>query len=203
MKKIFSLLLLSFTLSVAHAHTENDRVLGLKKLLGPYPAAGSQGYEQDFYWLHYYQEHRTAQDCEMASSVVKANLHTFYGELLSDKEEKQLKAFFTALKVDVGINGIIAKMMFKRPRPFLTDSSLKPCVKLEKTYAYPSGHTTMARLYARVLSHLFPEREEAFMVRSQEIALSRVIGGVHHPSDIDSGNKLGDALAEEILEQLK
>lgn len=171
----------------------------LRKLLGPYPAIGSEASNKDFEILHHYQDTRTQSECDAAGTEVKASLESFYGKMLSPKELKHIKAFFTALKIDVGIHAGIAKYQFRRPRPFLTDTTLKPCLKLEKTYAYPSGHTTMARLYARVLAHMYPDRAEAFMKRGDEIAMHRVLGGVHHPSDIIAGKILGDAMAEEIV----
>jgi hypothetical protein len=37
------------------------------------------------------------------------------------------------------------------------------------------------------------------MKRGDEISMHRVLGGVHHPSDIVAGKKLGDAMAMEIV----
>jgi acid phosphatase (class A) len=44
-----------------------------------------------------------------------------------------------------------------------------------------------------VLSKLDPSRKELFMKRADQIAADRVLAGVHHPSDIEAGKKLGDA----------
>jgi acid phosphatase (class A) len=202
MKKLFKFshiitFILAFSSLQAFASESKEQCL--KKLLGPYPAIGSEASNYDFAILHQYQDTRTQAQCDAAATEVKASLESFYGKMLTAKELKQVKAFFTALKIDVGIHAGLAKYQFKRPRPFLTDPTLKPCLKLEKTYAYPSGHTTMARLYARVLAHMYPERAEAFMQRGDEISMHRVLGGVHHPSDIVAGKKLGDAMAKEIV----
>jgi acid phosphatase (class A) len=205
MKKLFKfshIIAIALTFSSLQVFAIESKEDCIKNLIGPYPPIGSQASDDDFATLHFFQNTRTPEQCAAAATEVKANLETFFGKMLSARELKQVKAFFLALKIDVGIHAGLAKFQYRRPRPFLTDPSLKPCIKLEKTYAYPSGHTTMARLYARVLAHMYPERAEAFMRRGDEISMHRVLGGVHHPSDIVAGKKLGDAMANEIVGEL-
>lgn len=173
----------------------------IKQLLGDYPVMGSEASTKDFATLHHFQNTRTKADCVAATAEVKANLETFFGSMLSNSEFQTIKRKFPGIEANVILHAGMAKSIYKRPRPFVSDSNLKPCIKLEKTSAYPSGHATMAHLYARLLSNQFPERAEAFMKRGEEIALHRVVGGVHHPSDIDAGKKLGDAIAHEIINQ--
>ena len=94
---------------------------------------------------------------------------------------------------------LTAKNYYKRPRPFdYADETVDPCIEKATGYAYPSGHATSARLYARLLGKMYPERAEAFLKRGDEAALFRVLGGVHHPTDIEAGKKLGDALALKV-----
>ena len=47
---------------------------------------------------------------------------------------------------------------------------------------------------------MFPERAALLLKLGDQAALNRVIGGVHHPSDIAAGKKLGDAIANDYLE---
>jgi acid phosphatase (class A) len=61
----------------------------------------------------------------------------------------------------------------------------------------------MSRILARVLSRIYPDRAAAFMQRADEIAKNRVLGGVHHPSDIEAGKKLGDLVANKMLKSMK
>jgi acid phosphatase (class A) len=58
-------------------------------------------------------------------------------------------------------------------------------------------------VYARLLAVIYPERAEVFRAQGDQAALNRVIGGVHHPSDIIAGKKLGDILADEYLADAK
>lgn len=173
-----------------------------RKLLGPYPARGTVEEAQDLEVLLKHQENRTEEECRLASLESKASLTNFFGKhhgLLSQKELKRLKFTLLIPLARTGINISLAKRTFKRPRPYLTWSELNPCIAREKSTAYPSGHATLARVYARLLSKIYPERAEAFMNRANEAAKFRVIGGVHHPSDIEAGKKLGDRVASRIL----
>lgn len=174
----------------------------IKKLLGPYPAKGSLAEIQDFYALLKFQVTRTEVECEEAATEESATLaKLFAGENgpLTKEEAKRLN--FTVLKhyAKNGLNIMIAKNTFKRPRPYLYNPAVIPCISKESSYAYPSGHATMARAFAHVLSEIHPERREAFFLRADEIGRNRVLGGVHHPSDIVAGFKFADTIAQKIL----
>jgi acid phosphatase (class A) len=92
-----------------------------------------------------------------------------------------------------------AKKHFHRERPFRVDTRLKPCIKIPGDESYPSGHSTWAFLAATVLTEIFPERRVELTERAQAFARSRVIGGVHFPSDIASGRVAGETLARKLL----
>lgn len=183
--------------------TDQEKITHLRKLLGPYPAKGSAEEAFDFATLAHYQATRTQAECDRAKIEEKANLDTFFvqvGGLLSEKEYKKMKVVLAVPFADFLVFAGITKQMYKRPRPYVTNPDLKPCVRLSNTWAYPSGHTAMARMYARILSKFYPDRAEQFLKRGDEVALDRVISGLHHPSDIVAGKKLGDAIADHYLD---
>ncbi len=101
---------------------------------------------------------------------------------------------FNHVHDDAEIEVHLIKDKYKRQRPFVRDTSLKPCIKLEPSLSYPSGHSTLAHIYAYVLSDLMPSHRKEFFFRADEAAMDRVIGGVHHPSDIRAGASLADQL---------
>ncbi len=84
--------------------------------------------------------------------------------------------------------------MFKRPRPFLRDKAIEPCLGRIGGLAYPSGHAAISRLFALMLADLVPADKKIFFARADAVALDRVIGGVHHPADIKAGKKLAEKL---------
>ena len=178
--------------------------LRLKKVLGPYPALGTPESERDFQVLMEYQKKRTDAECAAAASEEQGTFKNFFGAktgLLTKNEERRVSLQLLHAKGAVGLDQLIGKWIYKRPRPFVTDSEIKPCIKLPKSLSYPSGHATASRAYARLLSEMFPERAAAFMARADEIAMHRVLAGVHHPSDIEAGKRLGDAIAEHLLSE--
>jgi acid phosphatase (class A) len=85
-----------------------------------------------------------------------------------------------------------AKLKFTRPRPFVTDPTLAICVPTQRlaiaqSYSYPSGHATLGWTVALLLAEMAPERAEAILLRGREFGDSRVICGVHYPSDVEAG----------------
>jgi acid phosphatase (class A) len=62
------------------------------------------------------------------------------------------------------------------------------------TASYPSGHTTVSWAYALILAELFPDRAEAVFNRARVYGESRVVCGVHTPSDLEAGRVNGSVL---------
>lgn len=173
----------------------------IKEMLGPHPAKGSAEERREFEILADYQRTRTEEQCKLAASEESANLVTLFaneGGPLSRTEARILSVRFLQAYASAGINIYLAKSLYERPRPYDANPELTPCIDKESSSAYPSGHTALARMFARLLSRMYPEREAALMKRADDVAKNRVIGGVHHPSDIVAGKKLGDAMATEV-----
>jgi acid phosphatase (class A) len=202
---ILTLVLVSTTTFAQHFEL-NSKILSAKtihNIIGDYPKAGSVAEAADFKILQGYQSTRTEEDCKFAEQDADLSLTTLFGGekgILSKDELKKMNAFLVKAYANVWVNSTSAKKLYKRPRPYEQNFGIKPCIGLEKSYAYPSGHTLMARLFARILSKVYPERAEKFLVRSAEYSLNRVIGGVHHPSDLSAAFILADYLAVEMID---
>ena len=84
------------------------------------------------------------------------------------------------------------------PRPYelATSYGIIHDLPHPKLYAfgrsYPSGHTLLARLWARALATLFPNECAVLLSLSKRIAISRVHAFVHTFADIDYGLALAD-----------
>lgn len=174
-------------------------------VLGAFPVVGSLEEKEDIDQLLFYQKNRTSKQCEAAQAEANnAGLESFFGGkhgLLNLSEILIINKKLRKLKLKTGVKILYYKTKFSRKRPYVVHQEIKPCIDLEKSKSYPSGHTTLARMYARVLSVIFPERAFLFLKRAEEVGLNRVIGGVHHPSDIVAGMKLGDSIADDFLEE--
>ena len=172
-----------------------------KKVMGEYPKLGSPASLKDFAELYYWQKFRTQDQCDQAQKEVPVNLESFFGGpdgILTDAEIKKLRTFFYKHVIRGGGHSTVAKWLYRRPRPYEVRKDLVPCIDKSNSFAYPSGHTTVARVLALMLSQKFPDREKELMERADEIAKNRIIGGVHHPSDIVAGKKLADKVVENI-----
>ncbi|PIP91432.1 MAG: hypothetical protein COW01_03505 [Bdellovibrionales bacterium CG12_big_fil_rev_8_21_14_0_65_38_15] len=171
----------------------------IRQIVGDYPAPGSAEEAYDYQVLLEYQKTRTEAECEEAAAEKTPTLKSMFGSLLTKKEMRRVWPHFIEAYATVGLNSAISKKLFDRPRPFNANPEIVPCIPLATSKAYPSGHTMIARVFARMLSDFYPDRENEFMQRADEVALNRIIGGVHHPSDIVAGKKLGDAIYESLI----
>lgn len=62
------------------------------------------------------------------------------------------------------------------------------------TPSYPSGHAFQAYYLAKILSKKFPKKKEQLMKLALRISNSRIIAGLHYPSDRDFAYLLVDNL---------
>lgn len=96
-----------------------------------------------------------------------------------------------------GYAGDPVKFRDQRPRPFVTDSSITPCIPdepaLRASFSYPSGHAALGFGWALVLAELVPSRAEAIIDRGRDFTWSRVVCGVHYPSDVEAGRTVASA----------
>ncbi len=96
-----------------------------------------------------------------------------------------------------GFAGDPVKFVYRRPRPFVSDSTIIPCIqvddRLRATFSYPSGHAALGWSWALVLAELVPSRVDVIIDRGRDFTWSRVVCGVHYPSDVDGGRTVAAA----------
>ncbi len=89
------------------------------------------------------------------------------------------------------------KDYYARPRPFL-DLKGPICVEdtsfLRAAASYPSGHATLGWTWGLILAELAPDRSTQILSRARVYGESRVVCGVHYPSDIEAGRTNGSTL---------
>ncbi len=83
----------------------------------------------------------------------------------------------------------IIRFLVHRPRPFLIEQVHQ--LVQESSYSFPSGHATFYFALATAVYVLNKKIGAAFFLIAGVISLSRVIVGVHWPSDILAGMFLG------------
>ena len=104
-----------------------------------------------------------------------------------------------------GIANDLLKVVFGRARPVLwlsgDDSGFGFFRYGAKVASFPSGHTATSVAAAIVLSALFPRWRPELTLFACLIAISRVAGGAHYPSDVIAGALVGGAVALAIVRQ--
>ena len=88
---------------------------------------------------------------------------------------------------------ITLKKLFKRDRPFEQLSCAYKLVQPNDKFSLPSGHSAAAFLIATLLAFYYPIVTPVVFTWASLVGLSRVMLGVHYPSDILSGALLGSA----------
>lgn len=69
--------------------------------------------------------------------------------------------------------------------------------------AYPSGHSTYSAAASTILKYFFPYEEEHLDRLSDNIGIARLWAGVHWRTDHDAGVKIGTAVANVVINQLR
>src|ERR1035437_2399969 len=147
--------------------------------------------------------YHAANSNDMATAYAEKKFSVFnftgaVGEFFQSNNLPKTAAFFEKVQLDAETVTDLGKDFFKRPRPFTTDPSLANG-KLEKSFSYPSGHSTESMVLALVLADLLPEKHDAIIAHARTSGWHRVQIARHYPSDIYAGR----VLAQAIVKQLK
>lgn len=97
--------------------------------------------------------------------------------------------------IDAGMASNPPKEHYRRDRPFIGNQR-RICVapdSLRGSTSYPSGHSSVGFAWGLILAEVVPARADALLTRGREFGDSRVICGVHYPTDVEAGRVLGAA----------
>ncbi|WP_271411369.1 acid phosphatase [Pseudomonas sp. Q1-7] len=179
--------------------------LQLADFLPPPPAADSPAARLDLQAVLDAQAARSTAQVKkvQADDQWEDGIFPFAADLLGsgfDAENLPLtRAFFRRAQEDLVQVLMPAKQQFDRPRPYETDTRVEPVLPPPEGDSYPSGHSMNAYLNATLLGMVLPEKRSELFERAREHADSRVIAGVHYPSDLEGGQIAAAALVASLL----
>jgi acid phosphatase (class A) len=169
-------------------------------LLAPPPLPDSAEQAADMEEVRAVYRAATDADKQAAYSEKKFSVFNFtetVGGFFTETNLPKTAAFFEKVQLDAETVTDLGKDFFKRPRPFTTDPSLANG-KLEKSFSYPSGHSTESMVLALVLADLLPEKQDAIISHARAIGWHRVQIARHYQSDIYAGRVLAKAIVREM-----
>jgi undecaprenyl-diphosphatase len=102
--------------------------------------------------------------------------------------------------------GVIAAALYRtlkrwtrRPRPFHTHADITCYVLPLDEFSFPSGHTLHAVNFSLIALAYFPWLAPLLLPFALLVALSRVVLGLHYPSDVLAATLIGCTLAGSSL----
>ncbi|AZD84276.1 putative acid phosphatase [Pseudomonas chlororaphis subsp. aureofaciens] len=207
-----SLLLSLFLLPALVVHADTTitsyvlkESLQLTDYLPPPPQADSAVARADLKAVLDLQKSRTLEQTTrvQAHDQWEDNIFPFAKDILGeafDKEQLPLtRQFFQRVQENLVEVLMPAKKHFARPRPYELEPSVKPVLPPPEGDSYPSGHSMDSYLNATLLSIAVPEKHDELFARARAHADSRVLAGVHYPSDLQGGQIAAAALAGALL----
>ncbi len=107
-----------------------------------------------------------------------------------------------AASAHLAVTGVIALALYKllkrwtrRPRPFASDVRIRAWVAPLDEFSFPSGHTLHAVAFSIVAIAHYPVLAFLLVPFTACVAVSRVVLGLHYPSDVLAAFGIGSLLA--------
>ena len=98
--------------------------------------------------------------------------------------------------------GVVALILYrklkrwtKRPRPCAADGRIQAWIAPLDEFSFPSGHTLHAVSFTVVALAHYPVLAWLLLPFTACVAISRVVLGLHYPSDVLAATGIGTALA--------
>ncbi|MFT3906475.1 MAG: phosphatase PAP2 family protein [Steroidobacteraceae bacterium] len=110
------------------------------------------------------------------------------------------------LSLTMAITGLVGLLLYKwlkhtlvRERPYIRHPGIQLAMPPLDRYSFPSGHTLHAVSFTWLAVAQYPELAWALVPLASLIAASRVVLGLHYPTDVLAGAVIGASLAQGAL----
>jgi undecaprenyl-diphosphatase len=88
----------------------------------------------------------------------------------------------------------LLKLWTRRPRPFASDERIHAWIAPLDEFSFPSGHTLHAVAFSLVAMAHYPSLALLLVPFTASVAVSRVVLGLHYPSDVLAATLIGSVL---------
>ena len=152
-----------------------------------------------FHWLYDLTKHRDCRAIVWLSRTGDGYLYFVIGLLLMCFEPEHGEIFLYTALMAYGLElplYVVLKKAFKRPRPCDFLANLTAHVTPSDKFSLPSGHTAAAWLMATIIAFYYPSFALLAYTWASLIGLSRILLGVHYPTDVIAGALLGLTIAQ-------
>lgn len=136
---------------------------------------------------------------QWVSKTADGHLYIIIGlALLMQQKYDLLLLMATAFSLERCVYFVL-KNSCRRKRPPQALPNYKSVIEPSDQFSFPSGHTSAAFLTATLISVLTSASPAALFCWSGSVGVSRVLLGVHFPTDTIAGAALGMSLAFAVL----
>ena len=195
--KIIVILLL-FMMPIAHADWKD--ISSMEFTVQAFPSDDTE----DIKRLFELEKSRSNKDCALARKQRFPGFATFFkGTEIMDIDDFELtQPLFAQVTEFTERVTKYYKDKFDRPRPFAVHKRLKPCAdKPTGAKSYPSSHASVATASACLLVEVFPDKKEDLEAWALHVSELRAVVGVHYPSDVVAGQKLGSDICARLMQE--
>jgi hypothetical protein len=109
-------------------------------------------------------------------------------------------AYLSIAQYDALVSVWHYKYKFNRPNPYVANTDIKPILEKTDLPSFPSEDAALAAVSFKVLSKMFPGEIEFLAKKAQDAVTYRMKAGMNLSSDLFMGGKLGEYVADKMLE---
>lgn len=135
---------------------------------------------------------------ELRPTIAISHFDCLLGTRLTPEQAPSLIALLDRVLIDANAAAELGKARAFRSRPVGDDPDRRSCQVVSAagraSASYPSGSASVGAAYGEVIAALAPDRAAEAREMGRQIGISRLVCGMHYPSDVEAGRALGEAV---------